>query len=63
MEDSLTYAKKAKELCTPKRASRVEKLYIYANAMLLNKMSQNLKDLDVPLISSNTGRFLLKMNF
>ncbi|CAA7395948.1 unnamed protein product [Spirodela intermedia] len=45
------YARVLKEMCTPKRAPRVEKLSMHASALLLNQLSFKLRDIGAPLIS------------
>ncbi|CAA7409599.1 unnamed protein product [Spirodela intermedia] len=45
------YARVLKEMCTPKRAPRVEKLSMHASALLLNQLPYKLRDTGAPLIS------------
>ncbi|CAA6656621.1 unnamed protein product [Spirodela intermedia] len=49
------YARVLKEMCTPKRAPRVEKLSMHASALLLNKLPYKLRDTGAPLISCDIG--------
>ncbi|CAA7409872.1 unnamed protein product [Spirodela intermedia] len=44
------YARVLKEMCTPKRAPRVEKLSMHASALLLNQLPYKLRDTSAPLI-------------
>ncbi|CAA7399497.1 unnamed protein product [Spirodela intermedia] len=47
-------------MCTPKRAHRVEKLSMHANALLLNQLPYKLRDTGAPLISCDIGRFIFQ---
>ncbi|CAA7407045.1 unnamed protein product [Spirodela intermedia] len=49
------YARVLKEMCTPKRAPRVEKLSMHASALLLNQLPYKLRDTGAPLISCDIG--------
>ncbi|CAA7392252.1 unnamed protein product [Spirodela intermedia] len=51
IEHILEYARVLKEMCTPKRAPRGEKLSMHASALLLNQLPYKLRDTGAPLIS------------
>ncbi|CAA7409164.1 unnamed protein product [Spirodela intermedia] len=44
-----------KEMCTPKKTPRVEKLSMHASALLLNQLPYKLRDTSAPLISCDIG--------
>ncbi|CAA7397907.1 unnamed protein product [Spirodela intermedia] len=54
------YARVLKEMCTPKRAPRVEKLSVHASALLLNQLPYKLRDTGAPLISCDIGGFIFQ---
>ncbi|CAA6674292.1 unnamed protein product [Spirodela intermedia] len=54
------YARVLKEMCTPKRAPRVEKLSMHASVLLLNQLSHKLRDTGAPLISCDIGGFIFQ---
>ncbi|CAA6675038.1 unnamed protein product [Spirodela intermedia] len=54
------YARVLKEMCTPKRAPRVEKLSMHASALLLNQLPYKLRDTSAPLISCDIGGFIFQ---
>ncbi|CAA7394541.1 unnamed protein product [Spirodela intermedia] len=60
IEHILEYARVLKEMCTPKRAPRVEKLSMHASALLLNQLPYKLRDTGAPLISCDIGGFIFQ---
>ncbi|CAA6674614.1 unnamed protein product [Spirodela intermedia] len=54
------YARVLIEMCTPKRAPRVEKLSMHTIALLLNQLPYKLRDIGAPLISCDIGRFIFQ---
>ncbi|CAA7411083.1 unnamed protein product [Spirodela intermedia] len=60
IEHILKYARVLKEMCTPKRAHRVEKLSMHASALLLNQLPFKLRDIGSPLISCDIGGFIFQ---
>ncbi|CAA6672783.1 unnamed protein product [Spirodela intermedia] len=54
------YARVLKEMCTLKKAPRVEKLFMHASALLLNQLSYKLRDTGAPLISCDIGRSIFQ---
>ncbi|CAA7411073.1 unnamed protein product [Spirodela intermedia] len=60
IEHILEYARDLKEMCTPKRAPRVEKLSMHSSALLLNQLPFKLRDIGAPLISCDIGGFIFQ---
>ncbi|CAA7394772.1 unnamed protein product [Spirodela intermedia] len=54
------YARVLKEMCTPKRAPRVEKLSMHVSTLLLNQLPYKLRDTGAPLISCDIGRSIFQ---
>ncbi|CAA7410922.1 unnamed protein product [Spirodela intermedia] len=54
------YVRVLKEMCTPKKAPRVEKLSMHTSVLLLNRLPYKLKDTGAPLISCDIGGFIFQ---
>ncbi|CAA7400123.1 unnamed protein product [Spirodela intermedia] len=56
------YARVLKEMCTPKRAPRVEKLSMHASALLLNQLPYKLRDTGNTLLDTSASINLLSVS-